>query len=122
MVLDSGDGVTHVVPVYEGFAVQNGIQRSDVAGRYVNLDGVHACQYGGLCSDVTAHLQLLLQKSGHLFSSTSEREIVRTIKERCCYLSLAAPKDTKDYGIKAEEFTLPDGKNIQVCFHETKES
>jgi centractin len=35
VVLDVGDGVSHSVPVYEGFAINNAIQRSDVAGRYL---------------------------------------------------------------------------------------
>ena len=64
VVLDSGDGVTHAVPIYQGFALPHSIMRSDVAGR-----------------DVTRYLKLLLRREGLLFKTTSEFEIVRTMKE-----------------------------------------
>ena len=64
IVLDSGDGVSHAVPVYEGFAMPSSIRRIDVAGR-----------------DVTEHLQTLLRKSGYVFHTSAEKEVVRVGKE-----------------------------------------
>uniref|UniRef100_A0A7N4NIA9 Actin related protein 1A n=1 Tax=Sarcophilus harrisii TaxID=9305 RepID=A0A7N4NIA9_SARHA len=67
VVLDSGDGVTHAVPIYEGFAMPHSIMRIDIAGR-----------------DVSRFLRLYLRKEGYDFHSSSEFEIVKTIKERAC--------------------------------------
>lgn len=64
VVLDSGDGVTHVVPIYEGFAIPHSIMRVDIAGR-----------------DVSRYLRLLLRKEGYNFNTSAEFEVVRTIKE-----------------------------------------
>jgi centractin len=64
VVLDSGDGVTHAVPIYEGFAMPHSIMRTDIAGR-----------------DVTRQLKLLLKKEGYKFNTSAEFEVVRTIKE-----------------------------------------
>lgn len=64
MVLDSGDGVTHAVPIYEGFAMPHSIMRVDIAGR-----------------DVSRYLRLLLRKEGFDFHTSAEFEVVRTIKE-----------------------------------------
>lgn len=97
IVLDSGDGVTHAVPVFEGFSMPHAIRRVDVAGR-----------------DVTDHLQLLLRKAGHHLHTTAEREVVRTIKEKCCYVALNPAKEEKDSLGRSEEFRLPDGNTVQV--------
>lgn len=64
VVLDSGDGVTHVVPIYEGFAIPHSIMRVDIAGR-----------------DVSRYLRLLLRKEGYNFNTSAEFEVVRTVKE-----------------------------------------
>lgn len=64
LVLDAGDGVTHAVPIYEGFAMPHSIMRVDVAGR-----------------DVTRYLRLLLKKEGYDFHTSAELEVVKAIKE-----------------------------------------
>ena len=35
VVLDCGDGVCHCSPVFEGFSINNAIQRIDIGGRDV---------------------------------------------------------------------------------------
>lgn len=70
VVLDSGDGVTHSVPIYEGFALPLSIMRSDVAGR-----------------DVTRYLKLLLRREGLIFNTTAEFEVVKAMKEKICHLA-----------------------------------
>jgi centractin len=109
VVIDSGDGVTHSVPVYEGFTIPTAIRRIDIAGR-----------------DVTEHLQLLLRKAGATLHTSAEKEIVRTIKEKMCYVAEDPRKEEKEWGgvpgsgsgglhNKGQEYKLPDGRSIKVC-------
>ena len=65
--------------------------------------------------DVTDHLQLLLRKSGNHLHTTAEREVVRTIKEKCCYIALNPVKEEKE-AARIEEFRLPDGHVIEVDY------
>lgn len=97
IVLDSGDGVTHAVPVYEGFSMPHAVRRVDVAGR-----------------DVTEHLQLLLRKSGYHLHTSAEKEVVRMTKEKACYVALNPAKEEKEAGGQGEEFKLPDGNAIRL--------
>eukprot|EP00730_Choanoeca_flexa_P004493 TRINITY_DN11712_c0_g1_i1.p1 TRINITY_DN11712_c0_g1~~TRINITY_DN11712_c0_g1_i1.p1 ORF type:complete len:380 (+),score=116.02 TRINITY_DN11712_c0_g1_i1:150-1289(+) len=98
VVLDSGDGVTHAVPVCEGFAVKHAISRVDIAGR-----------------DVTRYLQLLLRREGHIFKTSAEFEVVRTIKEQLCYVSTNPSKDEQlDDRSTQARYVLPDRTEITV--------
>lgn len=65
--------------------------------------------------DVTRYLRLLLRKEGINFKTTAEFEIVRTIKEKCCYL---ASNPQKEESLVTENFayTLPDGSTLEVCY------
>lgn len=65
-------------------------------------------------SDITDNLQLLLRKSGHYLHTSAEKEVVRTIKEKTCYIAGNLAREDKDMMGKTEEFRLPDGKVIQV--------
>jgi centractin len=103
VVLDSGDGVTHAVPVFEGFALPHAISRIDVAGR-----------------DVTEYLQTLLRKgeAGYNFHTSAEFEVVRRIKEEHCYIaynvSSTKKDDKKDDTTDPMQFKLPDGQYIEL--------
>lgn len=63
IVLDSGDGVTHVIPVYDGYSLAHSCERIDFAGR-----------------NVTEHLRTLLRKSGLNMDTTAEFELVKNMK------------------------------------------
>ncbi|GKY91535.1 hypothetical protein MPSEU_000126900 [Mayamaea pseudoterrestris] len=96
VVLDVGDTVAHAVPVYEGFALQHSISRSDIAGR-----------------DVTRELQLQLRKAGLTFTTTAEADLARIIKEETCFLT---PTPT-DEGTEKEskiQYQLPDGLVVNL--------
>lgn len=98
VVLDSGDGVTHAVPIFEGFAMPNSIMRVDIAGR-----------------DVTRHLRALIRKEGFNFRTTAEFEIVRHIKEKVCYLATSTQREEGSDTDKIT-YTLPDGNTLEVWF------
>lgn len=104
IVLDAGDGVSHAVPVYEGFAMPSSIRRIDVAGR-----------------DVTEYMQLLFRKSGYVFHTSAEKEVVRLIKEKTAYVAPDLRKEEKEWSQaggrpegKVVEYSLPDGNKIKV--------
>ncbi|XP_025407749.1 actin, clone 302-like [Sipha flava] len=98
VAFDSGDGVSHSVPIFDGYAVPSVTQYLNVAGR-----------------DLTDYLRKMLSERGYSFATTTTRDIVDDIREKLCYV-------TPDYGkeINAisstldKSYRLPDGQLITI--------
>merc|ERR1719350_1030769 len=97
IALDCGHGVTHTMPIYEGFPIMHAVRKLDVAGM-----------------DVTEHLRRLLTERGGPLPS-AERGWLNGLKERACYVAQDYDADLRA-ALKAEEdeFTLPDGQVVAL--------
>ena len=100
IILDSGDGVTHCIPIFEDYILPQNIKRLDIAGRHI-----------------TDYLIKLLQMKGYAFNSSADFEVVREIKEKYCFVSCDIMSDRK---LDAETtyynsiHKLPDGRKIRI--------
>lgn len=99
-VVDSGDGVTHLVPVADGYVEPALVKRVNLAGRHV-----------------TNYLMKLLVGQGHPLNSTADFETVRELKQRLCYVALdleAERKLARETTLVDRQFTLPDSRTMRV--------
>ncbi|ETO23469.1 actin-related protein 2 [Reticulomyxa filosa] len=126
VVLDSGDGVSHVIPVFEGYGMPNIIQRVNVAGRHVTkfktkLIFSNFFFYGVnffLCIIVLfRQLINLLQLRGYNLNRTADFDTARQIKESLCYVGYDLEIERRlalETTTLVRPFQLPDGRVIKV--------
>jgi len=100
VVLDSGDGVSHIVPVWEGTVLPLLVRRLNVAGRHI-----------------TDYLIKLMQRRGYAFNRTADFETVRQIKEKLCYVGYDLDVEKRlalETTTLVSSYTLPDGRVIKI--------
>jgi actin, other eukaryote len=100
IVCDSGDGVTHTAPIYEGFSIPHAVAKIQIAGR-----------------DLTFFLQKLLLERSIKLTSSAELEIVRDIKEKLCFVAQdyeEALKKSYNSSEFEKNYELPDGRIVTI--------
>lgn len=98
IAVDSGEGVSSIVPICEGIPLQHAMIRLHLSG-----------------SDLTEYLLRLMTERGYYFDTPSEQEMAPDIKEKLCYVAqdfteeMALSEKNKEI---EKQYELPDGRQI----------
>lgn len=92
---ESGEGITQLVPFYEGFALKYVAKKFSLSGR-----------------DLREFILLLIGEINYRFSSLSKINIVKLVKEKVCYV--AENYEKEKYRVEINNYELFDGNSINI--------
>merc|ERR1719270_2326181 len=87
VVIDSGDGVTHVIPVAEGYVIGSAIKHSPIAGR-----------------SITSFIQTILREREIGIPPEQSMETAKAVKEKYCFVCPDIAKEFKRFDSKPEKY------------------
>ncbi|MFW9952759.1 MAG: actin, cytoplasmic 2 [Candidatus Thorarchaeota archaeon] len=97
LVIEIGDSITRIVPIYEGYKIDHAIKILDIGGR-----------------TLTRYMEKILGEQGYSADSSIRRELVRALKEKACFVSLDYKEDLKRMEQYRKPYSLPDGSTITL--------
>jgi actin len=97
LVIEIGDSITRIVPIYEGYKLEHAIRILDIGGR-----------------TLTRYMEKILGEIGFSADSSIRRELVRALKEKACFISLDYNEDLRRAEQYEKKYSLPDGSTITL--------
>ena len=97
LVIEIGDSITRIVPIYEGYKINHAIKYLEIGGR-----------------TLTRYMEKILGETGYSADSSIRRELVRALKEKACFVSLDYKEDLKRVEQYEKPYSLPDGSTITL--------
>ena len=95
IVADYGENISYFVPIFYGCPLPHAVVRLNLAGK-----------------DLNDYMLKLLTESGQRFCTVAEKDIIKIIKEKCCYVALDYEEELKK--VESYNYELPDGTNISI--------
>lgn len=95
IAVDLGGAVSQFIPIYDGYAISEGVIRLDFGGK-----------------DLTEYMVELLNESEERFYKKAEKILVEEIKKKACYVASYFDDEIKN--VENFDYELPDGTHIIV--------